>query len=165
VESSAQQTSTHSCVTCHGLARQITPPDTPQQNGVAERGNRNILEMSRCMLLAAHLPEEFWSSAVLVSAYVRNRCSPRVQLNMTPFEAWTGQKPSLSNLRVFGCCAYVHVLAKNRSKLGAKAIRCVFIGYPAESKAYLLWNSQTGKLLSPAMSTLLRITRSSGNWC
>ena len=66
---------------------------------------------------------------------------------MTPYEAWTGQKPSLSNLRVFGCCAYVHVLAKNRSKLGAKAVRCVFIGYPAGSKAYLLWNPQTGKTL------------------
>ena len=146
VESSAQQNSTK-FLRDNGIARQLTPPDTPQHNGVAERGNRTILEMSRCMLLAAHLPAEFWSSAVLASAYIRNRCSTRTLLNMTPFETWTGQKPSLSNLRVFGCCAYVHVLAKNRSKLGAKAVRCVFIGYPAESKAYLLWNPQTGKPL------------------
>jgi hypothetical protein len=66
---------------------------------------------------------------------------------MTPHEAWTGQKPSMSNLRIFGCCAYVHVPAKRRSKLGAKATRCVFIGYPPESKAYLLWNPQTGTIL------------------
>jgi hypothetical protein len=125
----------HTILCDNGIARQRTPRDTPQQH---KNG----------------------ASGVLVSAYVRNRCSTRALLNMTPFEAWTGQKPSLSNLRLFGCCAYVHALAKNRSKLDAKAVRCVFIGYPAESKAYLLWNPQTGKtILSPATSTLLTITR------
>jgi transposase InsO family protein len=95
----------------NGIARQRAPRDTPQQNGVAVRGNRTILEMSRCLLLAAHVPDEFWSSAVLVSAYLRNRNSTRTLLSVTPFEAWTGQKPSLSNLRVSDFCPYVHVLA------------------------------------------------------
>jgi hypothetical protein len=58
----------------------------------------------------------------------------------TPHEVWTGKKPSLTHLRVFGCDAYVHVPKENRSKLDKKDEKCIFIGYKDGLKGYKLWN-------------------------
>jgi hypothetical protein len=59
---------------------------------------------------------------------------------MTPYEAWTGNKPSLAGLRVFGCLAWVHIPKANRRKLDNKARVCVFVGYSMQSKAYLCYD-------------------------
>lgn len=96
------------CKKC-GIARQKTTPYTPQQNGVAERMNKTLMERARSMLNGVGLGQEFWAEAVDTACYLINRSASSVLEDKTPQEVWTGEKPSLSHLRVFGCDAYVHV--------------------------------------------------------
>ena len=126
-----------------GIQRQMTTAHTPQQNGVAERVNRTIMEAARSMLHAAGLPMSFWTYAVRTAVYLRNRSPTRALNNITPYEAWRGEKPDLSHLRVFGCRAYVYLHKAQRSstsKLAARAIPGIFVGYPTEAKAWLVWD-------------------------
>ena len=90
----------------HGIIHQLTPPYTPQLNGVAERKNRTILDMARSMIKGKDLPREFWAEAVATAVYLLNRCPTKSVRNMTPEEAWSSFKPSVAHLRVFGCIAY-----------------------------------------------------------
>jgi hypothetical protein len=107
--------------------------------------NRTLMEKARSMLNGAKLVQEFWAEAVGTACYLVNR-SPSLALDdKTPHEIWSGKKPSLQHLRVFGCDAYVHVPKENRSKLDKKAKKCIFIGYKDGVKGYKLWNPETKK--------------------
>ncbi|MGH7240582.1 MAG: reverse transcriptase domain-containing protein, partial [Candidatus Saccharimonadales bacterium] len=130
-----------------GIARQKSPAYTPQHNGVAERANRTIVECARSMLQEASLDYSYWGEAVMTATYIRNRCPTKSLPAMTPYEAWTGKKPSLAHLRVWGCKAYAHVPKETRTKLQPKAIECVFVGYSLESKAYRLHDPISNRLL------------------
>lgn len=70
--------------------RQLTIPGTPQQKGVAERGNRTLLDMARSMMAQANLPISFWGDALLTAAYVLNRV-PSKSVAATPYELNYGQ--------------------------------------------------------------------------
>ena len=74
------------------------------------------------------------------ACYLVNRSPSSALEDKTPHEVWTGKKPSLSHLRVFGCDAYVHVPKEKRTKLDNKSERCIFIGYKDGLKGYKLWN-------------------------
>ena len=88
------------------------------------------------MLLSAKLPKSFLGEAVNTVAYLINR-SPSIALGFkVPKEIWSGRKPDLKHLRVFGCVAYAHV---SQGKLDARAKKCMFIGYPNGVKGYKLW--------------------------
>jgi transposase InsO family protein len=100
----------------HGIARNTSAPYTPQQNGVAERANRTLVEMGRSMLYAQGLQRELWAEAVQTAAYTRNRCPTRAVKGMTPEEAWSGKRPHISHMRVFGCLAYAKVPDQTRCK-------------------------------------------------
>ena len=92
-----------------GIQRHKTVSYTPQQTGLAERMNKTLLERVRCMLLSAKLPKSFWGEAVNTAAYLINR-SPSTTLGFkVPEEVWSGRKPDLTHLRIFGCVAYAHV--------------------------------------------------------
>jgi transposase InsO family protein len=78
----------------YGIARQKTTPYTPQQNGVAERMNRTLMEKSRSMLNGAELGQEFWAKAVGTTCYLVNRSPSSVLGDKTPHEVWFGKKPS-----------------------------------------------------------------------
>ena len=123
-----------------GIKHQCTMPYTPQQNGVAERKNRSLMEMARCMLKAKGLPHKLWMEAVACATHVLNRCPTKVLKTITPFEVWHDRKPSVDYMRVFGCLAYAHVPQQLRGKLDDKAIKCIFVGYSARSKGYRLFN-------------------------
>jgi transposase InsO family protein len=107
------------CKKC-GIARQKTTPYTLQRNGVAERMNRTLMEKSRSMLSVVELGQEFWAEAVGTACYLVNRSTSSALDDKTPQEVWTGKKPCLEHLRVFGCDAYVHVPKENRSKMDKK---------------------------------------------
>ena len=92
-----------------GVRHELTIPKTPEQNGEAEHMNRNLVEATRSMLSNANLPPKFWAEALSTAAYLRNRSPTKVVKGMTPQEAWTGTKPQVDHLRVFGCQAFVHV--------------------------------------------------------
>ena len=91
-----------------GIKHEKTAPYTPEQNGVAERINRNIVERVRCMLVDAGLNKKFWAEASVTAGYLLNRIPTRGN-SESPEERWTNQKQDLSHLKVFGCKAMVHV--------------------------------------------------------
>ena len=89
----------------NGIKRQLTTAYTPQQNGVAERKNRTVMNLVRSMLSDKKVPKTFWPEAVNWTMYVLNRCPTFAVRDMTPEEAWSGDKPSVEHFRVFGCVA------------------------------------------------------------
>ncbi|KAL0558905.1 hypothetical protein IC582_003491 [Cucumis melo] len=119
-----------------GIHHQMIARMTPQQNGVAERKNRTIMEMVRSMLKAKNLPNEFWGDAVACTVYILHRAPTKSVPGMTPYEAWCGEKPSVSHLRVFGSIAYSHIPNQLRGKLDDKSEKCIMVGYSENSKAY-----------------------------
>lgn len=130
-----------------GVERQLIVGYTPQQNGVSERKNMTVMEMARSMLKDKSMPYKFWAEAVYTAVYLQNRCSTKDVSDMTPLEAWSGHKPSVKHLKVFGCICYMHVPAEKRHKLEAKAEKGIFLGYSSQSKGYRIYNLQTGKVL------------------
>jgi transposase InsO family protein len=113
----------------HGIAKETSTPYWPQQNAVAERANRTIVEMARSMIHAQKLDKSFWAEAVVNTVYTNNRCPTRALEHMTPEEAWSERKPSVAHMRVFGCLAYAMVPDEKRGKLDAKGTKCLFLGY------------------------------------
>ncbi|KAK2359039.1 hypothetical protein QL285_096166 [Trifolium repens] len=112
-----------------GIVHEVIPPYTPQQNGTAERRNRTIMNMVRCMLKSKHLPKELWGEAVATATYILNRCPTKKLNDVTPEECWSGNKPNISHLKVFGSLAYRHVPDQLRRKLDDKGEQMVFVGY------------------------------------
>ena len=86
-----------------GVQHELTIPKTPEQNGVAERMNRTLVEAVRSMLADAQPPHNFWAEALSTAVYLRNRSPTKAVKEMTPFEAWVGEKPNIEHLRIFGC--------------------------------------------------------------
>ena len=119
----------------HGICAQYTMPGTPHQNGVAERRNRTLMEMVRSMLSHSSLPISMWMYALRTAMYLLNRV-PSKAVSKTPFELWTGRKPSLRHLHVWGCPAKVRIYNPREKKLDFRTISGYFIGYPEKSKGY-----------------------------
>ena len=131
-----------------GIQREPTIPYSPQQNGVAERMNRTLLETARSMLHHAKKPLDLWAEAVSTASYTRNRSPTAALKGVTPYELWYGKKPDVSILKVFGCKTYVHVPdEKRKGKLQRKSIPCIFVGYPFNENGYKLYNPETRKML------------------
>jgi transposase InsO family protein len=130
-----------------GIKVETTLPNTPQHNGIVERANRTILEAARSMLKHANLPSSFWGDAALTAIYIRNRCLTAADTSKTPEEIWTGKKPTVKHMKVFGCDAFVHIDDTDRGKLDSKAIKCIFIGYDEQKKGYRLFNPETKKVI------------------
>uniref|UniRef100_A0A2N9FVA6 Integrase catalytic domain-containing protein n=1 Tax=Fagus sylvatica TaxID=28930 RepID=A0A2N9FVA6_FAGSY len=120
-----------------GIRRQLTIPGTLQQNGVAERRNRTLLDMVRSMMAQANLLISFWGDALMAVAYILNRV-PSKSVPSTPYELWSGKKPDLSNLRPWGCAGYIHNATHKHGKLSPRANKCVFIRYSDEFKGYVM---------------------------
>ncbi|KAK1678300.1 hypothetical protein QYE76_039148 [Lolium multiflorum] len=135
-----------------GILSQLTPPGTPQRNGVSERRNRTLLDMVRSMMSLTDFPLSFWSYALETAAFTLNR-APSKSVEMTPYELWFNKKPKLSFLKVWGCEAYVKKLQPD--KLEPKAEKCVFIGYPKETIGYTFYHRSEGKIFVAKNGTFL----------
>ncbi|KAL0374367.1 UNVERIFIED_CONTAM: Retrovirus-related Pol polyprotein from transposon TNT 1-94 [Sesamum radiatum] len=88
------------------IHRPITVPYSPQQNGVAKRNNQTILNMARSMLKCKNLPKEYCLEAISCAVYLMNRSYTKSVHGKTPPEAWSGYKPVITHLRVFGSIAW-----------------------------------------------------------
>ena len=95
-----------------------------------------VKEMARSMLHHAKLPSSFWGEAIATAVYLLNRSTTKALQGMIPEEAFTGHRPSVSHLHVFGCIAYVHVPKAKRRTLDAKSIPMIFTGYAPRSKGF-----------------------------
>ena len=129
-----------------GISRQFTVRDTPQQNGVAERMNRTLLEKVRCMLSNAGLGKQFWAEAVMYASHLINRLPSSGLNGKTPLEVWSA-KPinDYDTLHVFGSTTYYHV---NESKLDPRAKKALFMGVTLGVKGYRLWCLSSKKIIS-----------------
>lgn len=130
-----------------GIRRHLTASYTPQQNGVVERRNRTLLEMTRSILKAMKVPNYLWGEAIRHSTYVINRVPTRALENMTPYECLREKKPNLAHLRVFGCLAHSKVEPANLKKLDDRSKPLVHLGIEPGSKAYRLYNPTTRKVI------------------
>lgn len=97
------------------------------------------------MLHSKKLPLFLWAEAVACAVYTLNRVVSKAAPS-TPYFAWHQTKPDVSNLRVFGCVAFVHVPASERQKLDPKSVKCIFLGYSLTQKAYRFWDGAAGKV-------------------
>lgn len=129
-----------------GIRRQLTAPYSPQQNGVAERRNRTILEMTRSLLKAMTVPDQFWGEAVRHSVYLLNRIGTKALKDATPYEAWKGSKPSIAHLKVFGCVGFVKKL-RGLTKLSDRSETMVYLGVEEGTKGYRLYNPRNRRLV------------------
>lgn len=129
-----------------GIATQYTAPYSPQQNGVAERKNRTLIEMARCMLTDAGLPKYLWAEAVNMANYIQNRTITK-GADTIPHILWNDSKPNVVNWQIFGTKCYVHIPTEKRRKLDNTATQMIFIGYDGESKAYRCFDPVNRKLV------------------
>ncbi|GJS74403.1 putative ribonuclease H-like domain-containing protein [Tanacetum coccineum] len=126
-----------------GIKREFSVARTPQQNGVAERKNRTLIEAARTMLADSKLPTTFWAEAVNTACYVQNRVLVTKPHNKTPYELFLGRKPALGFMRPFGCPVTILNTIDHLGKFDGKADEGFFVGYSINSKAFRVFNSRT----------------------
>ncbi|GJW93922.1 putative ribonuclease H-like domain-containing protein [Tanacetum coccineum] len=129
-----------------GIKREFSVARTPQQNGVAERKNRTLIEAARTMLADSLLPTVFWAEAVNTACYVLNRVLVTKPHNKTPYELIIGRPPSISFMRPFGCPVTILNTLDPLGKFDGKAEEGFLVGYSVNSKAFRVFNSQTRKV-------------------
>lgn len=115
----------------HSIHHEFTVPETPAENGLAERLNRTLITSANSMLVAASLAAPFWGYALTYANWVRNRCPTKFLGAVSPFTALTGALPHIGHARVFGCDAYVH--DHESGKIGPRAKKGIFVGLQYDS--------------------------------
>lgn len=129
-----------------GITPQFSVPYSPQQNGKAERKNRYLIEMTRCLLTDSKLDKNLWCEAMMTANYLQNRL-PTSAADRTPYEMWHGRRPDYSSIKVFGSQAWVQIPRVKRKKLDASAICMQFVGYASQQKGYRFWNENKKEIV------------------
>jgi hypothetical protein len=127
-----------------GIKHEFSSPYTPQQNGVVERKNRTLLDMTRTMLDEYKTPDRFWTEAINTACYSINRLYLHRILKKTSYELLTSKKPNVSYFRVFGRKCFILVKRGRKSKFAPKAIEGFLLGYDSNTRAYRVFNKSTG---------------------
>jgi transposase InsO family protein len=123
-----------------GILHQRSCPSTPQQNGVAERKNRHLLDVVRTLLLESSVPSMFWVEAMKTATHLINRLPSQVLDMESPYFRLFAKQPSYDNLRIFGCVCFVHLPPHERHKLSAQSVRCAFLGYNVCQKGFVCYD-------------------------
>ncbi|GJW40492.1 putative ribonuclease H-like domain-containing protein [Tanacetum coccineum] len=129
-----------------GIKREYSNARTPQQNGVAERKNRTLIEAARTMLADSFLPNTFWAEAVSTACYVLNRVLVTKPQNKTPYELITGKIPIISYIRPFGCHVTILNTIDHLGKFEGKSDEGFLVGYSLNSKAFRVYNLETKRV-------------------
>ncbi|RVW90513.1 Retrovirus-related Pol polyprotein from transposon TNT 1-94 [Vitis vinifera] len=123
-----------------GIIHQRSCPSTPQQNGVAERTNRHLLDVVRTLLLESSVPSMFWVEALKTATHLINRLPSQVLHMESPYFRLFAKQPSYDHLRIFGCVCFVHLPPHERHKLSAQSVRCAFLGYNMCQKGFVCYD-------------------------
>jgi hypothetical protein len=129
------------------VATGITVPYNPQQNGVAERKNMTVVRAARAMIHDQGLPLFLWAEASRTAVYVQNRGPHTVLGKLTPEEVFTGTKPDVSHLCIWGNICYCHVPSEKRTKLEPTMDKGLLVGYSEASKAYRIFVPARKKII------------------
>ena len=118
---------------------------TPQQNGVAERKHRHLLDTARAIRFQASFPKNFWGECVLFATHIIN-VLPMENLNwQSPFKVLYGKQPLLDELRTIGCLCFAHNVGEN-DKFAPRATKSVLLGYTYGLKGYKLYDIENKKI-------------------
>ncbi|CAN0870467.1 Retrovirus-related Pol polyprotein from transposon TNT 1-94 [Linum grandiflorum] len=124
----------------NGILFQQSCPGVSEQNGLVERKHRHVLDLTRALLLESRVPPQFWVETVRTVVHLINSQPTPVLSQTSPYEQLYGKLPDYSRLRVFGCSCFVLLPKKDRNKLSAKTVRCVFLGYSDHHKGYVCYD-------------------------
>nr|GFB11531.1 ribonuclease H-like domain-containing protein [Tanacetum cinerariifolium] len=112
-----------------GIKREFSVPRTPQQNDIAERKNRTLIEAAKTLLADSLLPFLFWAEAVNTACYVQNKVLVTKPHNKTPYELLHGRLPSIGFMRPFGCPVTILNTLDHLGKFQGKVDEGFFVGY------------------------------------
>ncbi|GFY25523.1 retrovirus-related Pol polyprotein from transposon TNT 1-94 [Trichonephila clavipes] len=129
-----------------GIKHEVTNSYTPEMNGVAERFNLTALDGIKTLLKSSEVPHKFWGEVLLCFTYAWNRICHK-DSNKTPFEKYSGRKPSVLHLKPFGCLAYAGVPKQIRKKFDMRAKIGIMMGYAQRTKGYRIWLIDENKLV------------------
>ena len=104
-------------------------PYTPQQNGVAERKNRSLKEIATCMIEARDISPKICDEEISCATHIQNRAFHKLVKGNTPYEAWFGEKPDVSNFRIFRTKAQERIPSEKRKALQPQRNKCIMVGY------------------------------------
>src|SRR5277367_6176897 len=122
-----------------GIIHEMTAPYSPDQNGVAERANRTIMERVKAIIAESKLDKRLWMDLAETVVYLKNR-SPTIAVATTPYELWHGIRPNLSHLKIIGSTAYIHVPKEKRTKLDTHSHKGIMISYGGGTNQYKVWD-------------------------
>ncbi|KAK8957728.1 hypothetical protein KSP39_PZI001284 [Platanthera zijinensis] len=129
----------------HGISHLVSCPGTPEQNGLAERKHRHIVETGLTLMAHGQTPKQFWNHAFSTAVYLINRLPTTTVNGRSPFEALFGTRPSYDHLRTFGCACFPALSPFGRGKLDFKTIECAFLGYSPHHKGYQCLDPVSGR--------------------
>jgi len=112
-----------------GIELQTTAPQTPEQNSVAERWNRTVVELGRAMLLAHNLPNKLWTDSMKHATYIHNHAFTQFISDGTPYQKWHNKRPDISHIQEFGHDIWILNEELNPSKLDPHAKKYTFLGH------------------------------------
>ena len=118
----------------NGIISQYSMPGEPQQNGVAERRNCRLMDMVRSMISNSSLPVNLWMEALKTTMHILNRV-PSKSVPKTPYELWTGKKPRLNYLHVWGCPSGAKIFNPHIGKLDPKTVSAILLDILQHPKA------------------------------
>ncbi|GJR72891.1 putative ribonuclease H-like domain-containing protein [Tanacetum coccineum] len=129
-----------------GIKKEFSVARTPQQNGVAKRRNRTLIEAARTMLADSKLPTTFWAEVVNIACYMKNKVLVVKPHNKTSYELFRSRTPALSFMRPFGCHVTILNTLDYLGKFDGKSDEGFFVGYSMNSKAFRVYNIRTRKV-------------------
>nr|GFC21828.1 retrovirus-related Pol polyprotein from transposon TNT 1-94 [Tanacetum cinerariifolium] len=129
-----------------GIKKEYSVARTHQQNRVAERRNKTLIETARTMLADFKLPTTFWAEAVNTACYVKNMFLVVKPYFKTPYELFKGRSHALSFMRPFGCHVIILNTLDQLRKFDGKSNEGIFVGYSTISKAFRVYNIRTRKV-------------------
>ena len=130
----------HAFLQQKGIVPQRSCPYTPQQNGVAERKNRHLLDVVCTLLLQSSVPSKLWVEALSTAVYLINRLPSSVLNFETSYFRLYHRHPRYLDMHTFGCVCFVHLSLHERHKLSARLVRCAFMGYNPSHKGYVCYD-------------------------
>jgi hypothetical protein len=126
---------------------QQSVPYTPQQNGVIERKNHTLKEMTNCMIQCKGLSITYWEEVINYANYIVNHTPTKALKNKTSEKSWNKTKPDVRHFCVFGSISWAHIPDEKRKASQPKSEKCIFVGYSEDFKGYILLQSHCNEII------------------